>query len=85
MIRTVRKGGPGVVSPGRERGLRLRSETRSSAGRDQADVVHGKEVGTYYGDEGDVTALRVDLDQIPLARDLRAGRASPWLPLHRLA
>ena len=49
------------------------------------EAVHGKEGGTYYGDEGDVTALRVDLDQIPLARDLRAGRASPWRPLHRLA
>ena len=49
------------------------------------EAVHGKEVGTYYGDEGDVTPLRADLDQIPLARDLRAGRASPWLPLHRLA
>jgi hypothetical protein len=48
------------------------------------EVVHGKEVGTYYGAEGDVTSLRADLDRIPLARELRAGRASPWRPRHRL-
>ena len=48
--------------------------------REEIVPVHGKEGGTYYGDEGDVTALRVDLDQIPLARDLRAGRASPDRP-----
>jgi hypothetical protein len=49
------------------------------------EAVHGKETWTYYGDEGDVTAIRADLDRIPLARELRAGRASPWRPPHRLA
>ena len=44
------------------------------------EAIHGKETWTYYGDEGDVTAIRADLDEIPLARELRAGRASPWRP-----
>jgi hypothetical protein len=44
------------------------------------EAIHGKETFTYYGDEGDVTAIRADLDRIPLARELRAGRASPWRP-----
>jgi hypothetical protein len=44
------------------------------------EAVHGKKTFTYYGAEGDVTAIRADLDQIPLAHALRAGRASPWRP-----
>jgi hypothetical protein len=33
------------------------------------EAVHGKEAMTYYGDEGDVTAIRADLDQIALEKE----------------
>lgn len=47
------------------------------------EAVHGTEPGTYHGAEGDVSAIRADLDEIAFARGLRAGRASPWRPRHR--
>ncbi len=49
------------------------------------EAIHRTDLGSYDGAEGDVSALRVDLDRIPLARELRAGRASRWRPPHRLA
>ena len=44
------------------------------------EAVHGQEHDSYGGAEGDTTAIRADLQQIPHAQDLHAERGSPWRP-----
>lgn len=47
------------------------------------EAIHGKEYDTYYGAEGDLTAIRADLQQIPQAETLHLQRGSPWRPKGR--
>jgi hypothetical protein len=47
------------------------------------EAIHGMEHDTYGGTEGDTTAIRADLQQIPQALALHAESDYPWRPAGR--